>query len=326
MTNRLGNSLAFLGGGDREILDLVPRERSRFAAMGAILLTTAGLAAVSFFFALRNGVQLPLIPSVIGCLVWGFIILNLDRFLVVSMGYTRSGSRLILMSLPRLILSAVISLVTAAPLVVQIFSTNINMQLALTHAKQPDAPDRGLLAQLQALSALSSKDSAVETALVVTFLLFFLISILPVMAKILLSLGPPTAYEQVARYKEEEIVDAARARRIETRRREERQSAAQTVVEEDMRIREEALGKRANEHVAQHMEAILDVALAEWSRQVQSQLGVAEKSGQGSTGQIGNAAQQSGPVHVPSGLSTPTAQTKAGPGYQLPAFEDDDLL
>ena len=157
MTDRLGNSLAFVGGGDRSILNQVPMDRSRFAAMGAALLVAAGLSSISMFFALHNGVQLALVPSLIVCLVWGLIILNLDRFLMLSIRYTRGGARLILVSFLRLILSAVVALVTATPLVLQIFSSDINAQLSLMNARQPHTADNGLLAQLQALSESAAK-------------------------------------------------------------------------------------------------------------------------------------------------------------------------
>ncbi len=39
-----------------------------------------------------------------------------------------------------------------------------------------------------------------------------------------------------------------------------------------MRKREEELGKRANAHVARHLQEILDAALLEWSDQVRSRL------------------------------------------------------
>src|ERR1700722_2209715 len=71
-----GDYLAWLGGGDREILEEVPQERAGFVQMAGVLLTTAGIASISMFFALHNGVGEPVAASVALCLFWGFVIIN----------------------------------------------------------------------------------------------------------------------------------------------------------------------------------------------------------------------------------------------------------
>jgi hypothetical protein len=135
-----------------------------------------------------------------------------------------------------------------------------------------NSKDTGILAQIQALSNLDGQDPALLLAHLAVAALFFLIEILPVGVKILLNLAPMTAYEVVASSKEDEIIDRARARRIEVRRIEEGKSRTRINVENDMREREESLGKRANEHVASEMTTILDIALREWSSQVRARL------------------------------------------------------
>jgi hypothetical protein len=318
----LGQFLVFLGCGDRAVLAQVPQERPRFVAMGAVLLITAGLAALSMFYALHDGIQVGVAWSLILCLIWGLVILNLDRFLVASMGAARNIRRLVLMALPQLVLSAVTAVVTATPLLLRIFSADVDKQLVIMHARQPLAADSGLLAQVQALSQLSGSDTAVEVAVVVTLLFFFLILMLPVTMKVLLNLGPPSAYEQVARYKDEQVIDAARAARIVTRRIEEentharlrieeRKTQARLAIEQDMRQREEDLGRRANEHVAKEMEAILDAALQEWSNQVRATLAAPEKSQTADPGVP--------PPFRPNWPSTPSPQPEARPGYNMPA-------
>src|SRR5579875_1697241 len=101
--------MAWLGGGDREILRRVPQERVRFVQMAGVLLTTAGIAVISMTFALHDGVKAPLAWSVILGAAWGIVILNLDRFLVLSMGSTRDRKRLVLITLPRLALAVVLA-------------------------------------------------------------------------------------------------------------------------------------------------------------------------------------------------------------------------
>ena len=99
---RAGDFMAWLGGGDPAVLTEVPQERGRFSQMAGVLLTTAGIAVLSMTFALHDGINAPLAPAVVLGLLWGVVILNLDRFLVMSMGSTRNKPRLLLIALPRL--------------------------------------------------------------------------------------------------------------------------------------------------------------------------------------------------------------------------------
>jgi hypothetical protein len=443
----IGNFLAWLGGANNEVLDQVPHERARFVQMAIVLLTTAGIGTLSMMFALNDGVHVPLPVAVVGGLIWGFVILNLDRFLVLSMGHSRDWKRLLLMALPRLALAAVISLVVATPMTLRIFANDIDNALAIAQATeskqvaqleqqsgpaieagqllakintdkqilaghlqgtegsipvttaqnqvntltpevqsaqtamdtaqaawqcelygsgagcegasdlQGDGPmaqlkhteflqaqatydslaqqlttarqalttaqsaaakasgqtlaqqqaaakqalpglqkqyntlesqlqqneasaqkavqnNDGILAQLQALSTAGAQNPMLGVAQWVVTLLFFCIEILPVMVKVLLNIGPLSPYEVVLKNQEDMIADRMKLKRVTTRRDAERESEKQIKIDEDMRERETQLGIRANEHVARHMEAILDAALAEWSKQVQAKLNV----------------------------------------------------
>jgi hypothetical protein len=129
MVRRAGDFMAWLGGGDQALLEQVPQERARFVQMAGVLLTTAGIAVVSMAFALGDGVKTPLAAAVVLALLWGVVIFNLDRFLVLSMGDTRNRVRLVLITLPRLALAAVLALVISTPLVLRIFASDINQQL-----------------------------------------------------------------------------------------------------------------------------------------------------------------------------------------------------
>ncbi|MGH3193121.1 MAG: DUF4407 domain-containing protein, partial [Streptosporangiaceae bacterium] len=446
--NGLGDFLAWLGGADLRIVAQAPGyERTRFIQMAIVLLTTSGIGTLSMTFALHYGVGTSLVVAIIGGLAWGFVILNLDRFLVLSMGHTRDWKRLLLMALPRLGLAAVISIVVATPMTLRIFANDIKnemVQINATESKQvaaqqlqsgpatqaakilgeintdkqtlqghlqgtngspgetfwqgqvntltpqvnqaqtamdnaqaayqcelygsgpncAGASDRqgygplaklkrtefeqdqadyeslssklhsaqqqlssaqstaekesgqtlhqqevaakaalpglekhystleaelsrneaqaqaavqgntGLLAQLQDLSAVGAKNPTLRAAQWIVTLLFFCIEILPVLVKVLLNSGSLTTYEVLLKNEEDMIADRAKFTRVTSRRDAEKEADKQIAIDEDMRQREEKLGKKANEHVAQHMEALLDLALAEWSRQVQARLGV----------------------------------------------------
>lgn len=472
MIKRIGDFMAWLGGADPAILARAPRERARFVQMAGVLLTTAGIAALAMIFALHDGVKVPLFPSLVLGLFWGVIILNLDRFLVLSMGATRDRWKLVLMAVPRLALAVVLSLVISTPLVLRVFASDINAQLYTmrlensrqqarleAHSKeqqqlnqvqaqintdnavlaghigavtspqlqtaqaqvtrlQPQAQsdfqtanrdyeawqceltgqhcsgssgrsgngpraqakeqayqqakatynsvdaqltqaqaaeraaqtgvakdqpavlsrdqqqarqalpklyrqrntlqayirgsaaygtkvnqaNTGILAQLQALSQASARSPSLNAARLAVLAVFFLIEILPVTIKILLNLLPPSAYEIVAKAKDDEITDVARNQRVTNRRIEEGRSRTRINVEDDMRTREETLGRQANEHVAAEMTTILDTALQEWSRQVRSTL-AASANNNGSS-----------PGHAPA----PQPGTPAPPRFGLP--------
>jgi Domain of unknown function (DUF4407) len=443
-----GDFLAWLGGADLKILAGAPGyERTRFIQMAIVLLTTSGIGTISMMFALDNGVRTPLAVAIIGGFIWGFIILNLDRFLVLSMGHTRDRNRLLLMALPRLLLAAVISIVVATPLTLRIFASDIQNQMVQTNAaesaqiakqqlttgpavqaagllaeinkdkqtlaghlqgtvsnpqvtywqgqvstltpqvqqaqtamdkaqaayqcevdgsgpgcegasdlqgngpiaklkqteyeqaqqqyqslnaqlqsaqgqlakaqtaaeqasgqtlqqqqaaataelpgieakyKQLEAQlqsnegqaegaaegNKGILAQIQDLSTAGAKNPMLAVAQWIVTLLFFFIEILPVMIKVLLNIGPLSPYEVLLKNEEDMISDKAKLTRVTRRRDAEREADKRIAIDEHMHQLETGLGKKANKHVAEHMEAILEVALAEWSRQVQAQLGV----------------------------------------------------
>src|SRR6202041_2384141 len=98
-----------------------------------------------------DGVHTTLAVAIVGGIIWGFIILNIDRFLVLSMGHTRDWKKLLMMALPRLALAAVISVVVATPLTLRIFQHDINNQMMiqqnLESAQQSKSEQGTILAQ-----------------------------------------------------------------------------------------------------------------------------------------------------------------------------------
>jgi hypothetical protein len=137
MANPVGVFMARIGGADKDILELAPHDRMRFIQMAGVLFTTSGIAVLSMSFALHNGVKAPLVPSIVLGILWGLVIFNLDRFLVLSMGDTRTrGWRLVGLMLPRFALAALLALVVSTPLVLRIFERDINQQLSVMHQEQ----------------------------------------------------------------------------------------------------------------------------------------------------------------------------------------------
>ncbi|WP_161987368.1 DUF4407 domain-containing protein [Prescottella subtropica] len=120
--------LARIAGARVDVLKHVPGSVAKQTAMGAVLLTTAGFAAMSAAYALSiTGVASGFVCVLAG-LVWGVAILNLDRLLVIGLAKEK-GWRAIAMALPRVALAFVIGAVISTPLMLKVFDTEISAQL-----------------------------------------------------------------------------------------------------------------------------------------------------------------------------------------------------
>ena len=166
MIKKISNALAWLGGANIAILDKAPTSRGKFVQMGLVLLTTASIAGVSMSFFMNQEVKEPETTAVIVGVFWGLVILNLDRFLVVSMGATRDKRRLILMATPRLLLAIVISLVVSTPITLRIFQSDINYQVRVSQASQSanlsqQEAKSGLSLQAKQLAAQIAQDQSI---------------------------------------------------------------------------------------------------------------------------------------------------------------------
>lgn len=454
MSERISDFMVWLGGADKTVLKKVPQARSRFAQMGGVLLTTAGIAAMSMTFALHDAVKAPwFVAGFIGFL-WGGVILNLDRLLVLSIGSIRNSRHMLLMALPRLAMATVLAVVISTPLVLRIFQRDINNELFImrqqasaqqksleansneqheanqlnskiaadnsilagnlpvnvtspelktaqqkvatlqsqesseqktvdndieayeceadgsgphcagatskvgkgpiykakylrykqdlatlnstkaqlrmataqeqadekqiassqasilkhdqavakatlpglqrqlkqvnAELQQQDAEgtavnnsNTGLLAQIRALFAASGNNPALALAHLCVFLLFFMIEILPVTVKLLLSLDKTSPYDSVAKKRDDKIIDAMKIKRAEARQISEQKSQTRIAIESDMRKREVYLGVRANQYVEDELIKILDAALQRWGTQVTAQLSAGQPTAVG---------------------------------------------
>ncbi|MBZ4488257.1 DUF4407 domain-containing protein [Microbacterium sp. cx-55] len=156
--------LAVLGGAENDVLDDVPTETPRFVQMFFVLAGTALVSALSMLFALVSGVRISPWIAVVLAIVWALIIFNLDRFLTSTMRSTRNVWRLIGLAFPRVIMAALIGIVVAEPLVLQIFQNDIAREVTSTNVSQAlsdqDAVTSG--PEKQALDAASARVSALE--------------------------------------------------------------------------------------------------------------------------------------------------------------------
>ena len=156
-SSTLGDRLAQLGGAEPGILPEVPSARSKFIQMGLVLLSTAGLAVVSMAFALTDGLKVQwwfAIPLGVG---WGFIILNLDRMLILNMRPGNSLWRTAGMLLPRIGMAALLGIVISTPIVLRVFQNEIATNETVVNAQAANS-----LGQTRAKSPTSTALTQVE--------------------------------------------------------------------------------------------------------------------------------------------------------------------
>ena len=160
----LSRTLAVLGGAEGEVLDDVPSETPRFVQMFFVLVGTALVSALSMGFALVTGVQIAVWAAVPLAIIWALIIFNLDRFLTSTMRSTRNVWRLLGLAFPRVIMAALIGIVVAEPLVLQVFHNDIAREVAATNITQAQSDQEALESGPEkiALDAATAKVAELE--------------------------------------------------------------------------------------------------------------------------------------------------------------------
>ncbi|QXG76753.1 DUF4407 domain-containing protein [Modestobacter sp. L9-4] len=130
-----GDRLAVLAGARLDVLAVAPGARAKFVALGGVLVSTGGLAALSMAFALHMalGVWWPL-AALIG-VGWGMVIINLDRMLLVGMAHDSSWLRNAAMAVPRIGLAVLLGTVISTPLTLQVFSKEIDTTIVTLQAE-----------------------------------------------------------------------------------------------------------------------------------------------------------------------------------------------
>lgn len=128
----LQNFFILCSGADKDIIAECPTEWNKYAGIGATIFFTGLLASISGGYALftifrgdENAVKYALLFGIL----WGFVILNLDRFVVSSIRKEGNLKKELLQAAPRFILAIIISIVIAKPLEVRIFESRIEQQI-----------------------------------------------------------------------------------------------------------------------------------------------------------------------------------------------------
>src|SRR3954454_23997429 len=135
----LAEQLLTVSGANRDVLRDAPKERTKQVAMGAVLVSTAAIAAVSESYALYVALHLWVPFALLGGLAWGLVILNLDRWLIVSSPRLATKLGTLAMGLPRGLLAILIGAVISTPLTLAVFSSEINAEVKVMAAEKESA-------------------------------------------------------------------------------------------------------------------------------------------------------------------------------------------
>lgn len=122
------NFFLFCAGIDPNILAKCPSDENKYVGIGATVLFTGILAFFSAGYALYTVFDNCFFALVFG-LVWGAMIFNLDRYIVMSMKKRGSWFRDFSVAIPRLLMAILLALVISKPLELKIFEKEINAEL-----------------------------------------------------------------------------------------------------------------------------------------------------------------------------------------------------
>ena len=116
-------------GADNDIVNSCSNgEQNKYAGIGATVFFTAVMAFIASSYALYTVFDNPYIAIAFG-IVWGFLIFNLDRFIVSTIKKRDSFLDELIQASPRIVLAIIIAIVISKPLEIKIFEKEINTVL-----------------------------------------------------------------------------------------------------------------------------------------------------------------------------------------------------
>ncbi|MDP2384955.1 MAG: DUF4407 domain-containing protein [Bacteroidota bacterium] len=115
-------------GANRGLLKRCPTESSKYTGIGATVLFTGLLAAISAGYALYTIFDSVAYATGFG-FIWGAMIFNLDRFIVSSIKKRNNLWQEFKIAIPRIILATLLAIVISKPLELKMFEKEINRKL-----------------------------------------------------------------------------------------------------------------------------------------------------------------------------------------------------
>ena len=160
----------FCSGADLSILRTwdCSTEHNTYAGIGATIFLTAILASLSGGYALWTVFQSSPYAISFG-LLWGGLIFNLDRYIVMSIHTRRGGfgalCRQIATASPRLLLACLLASVITVPLELKIFEREIIDQIDRNHQRQLNEDIKSIDQQYNEISDLAKQNTTLTEAI-----------------------------------------------------------------------------------------------------------------------------------------------------------------
>jgi len=120
----------FCSGVEASVLEKCPTDRNKYAGIGATVFFTGVLAFFSSGYALFTVFDSYLLAVAFG-LVWGLMIFNLDRYIVMSMKSNGKWWRDLFVAFPRFVLAVLLAMVISKPLELKIFEKEIRAEMVV---------------------------------------------------------------------------------------------------------------------------------------------------------------------------------------------------
>lgn len=161
--NNIQDFFLFCSGVEASVLEKCPTDRNKYAGIGATVLFTGVLAFFSSGYALYTVFDSYWISGAFG-LVWGAMIFNLDRYIVMSMKSNGQWWRDFLVAFPRILLAVLLAVVISKPLELRIFEKEIRAEMVQMEQevfKQQE--DRVKLRYQSQIDALRGQAAAIKS-------------------------------------------------------------------------------------------------------------------------------------------------------------------
>lgn len=126
----LNDFFLFCSGTQTSLLKRTPSDTNKYVGIGATIFFTGIFAAIAASFAMFTVFKSYIIAIIVG-LLWGLMIFNLDRFIVMSMKKKGGFFKEIVVATPRLLLAVLIAFVIAKPLELKLFQSEISSELVI---------------------------------------------------------------------------------------------------------------------------------------------------------------------------------------------------
>ncbi len=128
-------------GVNEDVLDWTPEIRPLYTKIGALVLTTSALAAVSMLTALAKFLDAHWLLLIPAAFFWGWVIFCIDSLLITTMHGAQSARRVFWV---RLVLAGLLGLIIAEPLLLKVFEPAIHRQVVETRILERAARESAL--------------------------------------------------------------------------------------------------------------------------------------------------------------------------------------